>query len=269
METNSRERLVNNYFADLPAKPDTRSNAFYLILGLLSAIIGISAGTAETYGMVLLIGGLVIAFIQALSIQSKNKAYKDAFEAVNNKATDEQLDAWFIQDLKMIREQAYIRLNIEPEDASADPLTMDGPAKGARFAAGADKVLRFSQHEVTLFFLTMHNVAIFKCILNLAKEKLSEEVTKEFPYKDITNLETVTINDKEQLVSGKKMAVKGEQMFSLYTSGGNNISVQYYFSKKFEENTDFMLPMSEGENTIKAIRKRLQEYKDRFLVGRV
>ncbi|HYC27672.1 MAG TPA: hypothetical protein VEB42_02635, partial [Chitinophagaceae bacterium] len=92
-----------------------------------------------------------------------------------------------------------------------------------------------------------------------------EQDTREFPYKDITNLETITRNTSIEFASEKISAIKGKQEFSLYTSGNNKISVYYLFSKSSTSVDDYIIPPSDAESTIKAVRKKLKEYKDRII----
>jgi hypothetical protein len=165
--------------------------------------------------------------------------------------------------MEMVEKGARERLDIDIEDSRAHPLVIDGPAANTSMGIGKDKILRFRHHNMILFFLTNHNVASFECVLDLGCGEILNDRTKEFPYKDITNLETETTNDTFTYMGEKKFNTNGIKEFKLYTSGANKMSANYIFSKGNGE-SEYVLPPSTAENTIRAIRKRLKEYKDQI-----
>ena len=86
--------------------------------------------------------------------------------------------------------------------------------------------------------------------------------TQEFPYKEITNIEIKTINKKISFVNDKTDYEKGVQQFAIYTSGANVIEVTYSFSHNIDQQGELVTIGS--EQTIKAVRKKLEEYKKKY-----
>ena len=256
-----RNQLVYKYFIKTPDKPNYTGYFIGIAIFALLMLIGFSqrGGMAVFLGLIGLVG-LGIVFKK---FYTRKKEYTDAFNRAEPKATDKQMDDWFEQGKQMVIAEARKRLDIDADDELADAPMIDGPADGSYLGPGTDRVLRFNKHNILLIFLTDHNVATFQCILDLGLGEILQDRTKEFPYKDITNLETQTANQNFHYRNEEKIAIKGLQTLSLYTSGGNVISVNYIFSKNTGTGTDdYIYPNSNAENTIRAIRKRLKDYKD-------
>lgn len=263
MNENSREILVRKYFLNKPPSPDYSHQILYTLGGLILLAMGIK--DTWTVGWLFNSVSLVIIVVQTIIMVNKYNVYMKADEETHGKATDQQMDDWLKEDKQMMLTESMQALDMEYNDTSAFPLMIEGRAKGAYMAVGADKVLRFSAYDIVIFYLTEHHVAAFQCHLDMAKGSIVEQKTQEFPYKDITNLETATTNSYVEYTSNKKTAIIGKQEFGLHTSGGNHIRINYSFNKFTDKNNDFILPPSEGETTIKAVRKKLKEYKDRYI----
>ncbi|MBW4593222.1 MAG: hypothetical protein KME46_09920 [Brasilonema angustatum HA4187-MV1] len=60
----------------------------------------------------------------------------------------------------------------------------------------------------------------------------------------------------------KRDSVKGLHKFAIYTSGGNVIEVTYSFSHNANQQGELVKIGS--EQTIKAVRKKLEEYKKKY-----
>lgn len=271
-----RKKLVNSYFLEKP-RPDYLPLLICAIGGVFVFIVGTKqtasdyseAGEITTY--ITRLGWQVIAFglsVVAVSVILMFQKHKIVLgHDKREKATDQQMDEWLDSDQQMVLKESLQALDMDSDDSSAWPLMIGGPHKDARRAVGDDKMLRYSAHSILIFYLTEHHVATFKCKLDMAVGCIIEQNTSEFSYKDITNLETVTRNTSMKIVSGRKIAAKGDHEFSLYTSGHNRISISYLFSKSSTSEDDYILPPSDAETTVKAIRKRLKEYKERFTPG--
>ena len=264
MEINKTKRneLVGKYFVKTPDKP---SYTGYIIGIALFAILMIG-GFPQRGGaaVVMRLAGFIGLVIVLKNLYTRNRVYTRAYNKAVPKATDDQMDTWFEEGKKMVIEEARKRLDIDAGDDRAYPQMIDGPAGGSYIGSGADRKLRFSLHNILLIFLTDHHVATFQCTLDLGLGEILHDKTKEFPYKDITNLETQTANEQFHYRNDEKIALKGLQTLSLYTSGGNVISVNYMFSKNTgTDKDDYIYPNSDAEDTIRAIRKKLKDYKDK------
>ena len=269
MNENLRKKLVDAYFMQRP-QPDYIPAILFALGGLLVSFIGTKMknsiyddGITSMGWQFITVGVAIIVTAIVIARQKYNSVLN--FDS-REKATDHQMDMWLEGDKEMILKESLQSLDMESDDARALPLMIDGTFPNARMVIGDDKVLRFDAHSILIFYLTDQHVATFKCKLDMALGCMVEQSTREFPYKDITNLETTTINTTMEVLPNVVTPIKGKQEFSLYTSGTNKISVYYLFSK-ISEKTDYILMPSDAEKTIKAVRKKLKEYKDRLIAG--
>ena len=258
-----RNELVRKYFITTPETPNYQPYYIGMVIFLLLFLLPprmhtISGGLLGFLGII----GLIVTLKKWYD---RRKEYTDAYKKAEPKATDRQMDEWLAKGIADVTAEARKRLDLDGDDIKADPLRIDGPAEKSGIAAGADQMLRFNRHNILLVFLTDHHVATFQCILDLGLGEILLDRTKEFPYKDITNLETNTSNQQFYYRNDIKMNTIGEQTFGLYTSGGNVISVNYLFSKTNDKDPgDYKFPDSHADMTIRAIRTRLKDYKDDF-----
>ena len=86
--------------------------------------------------------------------------------------------------------------------------------------------------------------------------------TQEFPYREITNLGTQTVKEEIKLFGDVVTSERGLQEFTLATSGANVIKVAYAFARNTDSQGE-LLKIGE-ERTISAIRKKLQDYKQKY-----
>jgi predicted peroxiredoxin len=256
-----RRIRVLKYFIETPEKPDNKILAALMIAFLLLITKGLMQ--FDVVGALFILIGLAGLYIVLKRLYKNMKQYRKSFRLAEPKATDQEMDNWRNAGYRMVFDEAKRRLGIEEEDMTAESLKIAGPGNRSQIAPGKDRVLRFNHHNILLLFLTEHNIAAYGCILDLGSGEILEDSTKEFPFRDITNLETYMATGTFIYHSGsEKTQIKGVQTLSIYTSGNNFISVNYFFSRDVEE--DYLMPPSDAENTIKAIRKRLTEYKNRY-----
>jgi hypothetical protein len=258
-----RPELVLKFFIKTPKTP--RYTSYYIGIGVFLLGLLVSTTQRGIPAAFLTLGCFIGLIIVLRNWYVRHRDYTAAYKKAEPKATDQQMDDWLRQGTDDVIKAARKRLDIDEDDISAVPMIIDGPTNDSYIAPGTDRVLRFKRHNMLLIFLTDHNVATFQCIYDLGPGEIFEDKTKEFPYKDITNLETHTSNHMFYYLNDQKVAIKGAQTLNIYTSGGNVISVNYIYEKKTTEDPDdYIYPVSTGETTIRAIRKRLKEYKDRF-----
>ena len=272
----SRKMLVDNYFMKKP-QPDYLPQILIVAGGLFVCFAGsqIKERTYTELGEVInviTIGGWRLIAIGIAAVLIAGILWIQKYNSVVNfnnreKATDQQMDDWLNSDKQMVLQESLQALDMESDDANAWPLMIDGPHKDARMAVGDDKILRYSIHDIVIFYLTEHHTATFQCKLDMALGCVVSHSTREFPYKDITNLETTTVNTTTEFASGRKTAVTGRQQFSLHTAGANRLSIDYFFNKSSTNENEYILQPSDAEATIKAVRKKLKEYKDRIIPG--
>ena len=263
MEIKERNELAVKYFRKTPDIPNYVP--YYIAIG--ASLFIFLVGNSEKGGMgalyyLLGIAGLITF---AWKLLNRRNEYMRAYRWSTPQASEQQIDQWLEDGKKMVIDEARKRLDLDEAEESTHPLVIDGPATKTLICKGDDRILRFKRHNMLVIFLTEHQVATFQCTLDLGLGEILEDHTKEFPYKDITNLETYTSNDEFHFQDDKRVALKGVQELSLHTSGANVIKVNYFYSKNNTTNpNEYIYPPSDAEDTIRAIRKRLKEYKDKF-----
>lgn len=254
----SRSELVKKYFIRNPKKPNYTNAQLLIVLGIV--IIGI--GIATVPGLALL--GVIPLLVGGANYNQLKSEYSTLITEAEPKPLDKQIDEWLVGDVKTVMKEAQLQLGISDEDISTIPLVIDAPHKGTKWAKGTDGIWRFQVHNMLVFFLTKHHASIFKGVIDLATGTVSFNLTKEFPYKGITNLETTTDNQDMLFADGAKVFSSGAKTLSIYTSGGDKIAIEYYFISETSENNDSKLPDPGAETALKALRKRLKEYSDKF-----
>lgn len=274
---NDRETLVNKYFISTPKKP------FYLwnYFGMLAGVVVIAYALLQhndyyNYSrpfiskQIMVVAGFILLLVSSVKFLSKRSAYIAAYNLAEPKATDKQMDDWLGEGVQMITDTALKRLDMDLDDLSdKKPFIIDGPHSKTYYVVRSnDNVFRYKIHDIVVFLLTEHSISTFQCTYDLALGEITDDKTKEFSFKDITNFETETSADSFYYINQKKTKVEGIKSFSIFTSGGNKISANYYFTKKGgnQENSS-PIPEDKDEETIKAIRTRLKEYKNKFNTG--
>jgi|GEM_PF-1399814 len=286
----SRSEAVRKYFTKTPSEPEEPlyydsekyKNGFIVGGGLIFlALLLILSGNGS-----LIFLGFVAGYFgfrslkKSLSNSSEAKKrleakrkdyeracikYKEAYARAEPKPTDEQMDKWMSSDIEKIIGEALRRLDLEHEDYRARPLLIGGPAlleETSLAPPGRDGKTRYSHFHVLVVFLTDYHIAAYECDSSMEYGQILTDKTQEFPYKEITNLGTQIVKTNIRLLDEAVEFESGIQEFTLETSGANVIRVPYQFAR----NTDFRgeLVKIGGEDTITAIRKKLQDYKQKY-----
>lgn len=275
----NRSEAVRKYFTKTPTKPvepDYSSNQTQMGIGgglLFLALILLFSGqgfliflgvVAGYFGFKTLIGGFSAYSKQKKEYEEACEKYEKDYAMAEPKPSDEQMDKWMNDDIRKIIDESLRRLDLEHEDYSANPLLIGGPAslKETRYAVGRDGKTRYSYFNILVVFLTDYHVAAYQSVNSMEHGQTLTDQTQEFPYKEITNLGMQTIKEKIKLIDEIVESESGLQEFILATSGANVIKVAYAFAR----NTDFQgeLVKIGEERTIAAIRKKLQDYKQKY-----
>ena len=187
--------------------------------------------------------------------------YKKDYQKAMPKPSDEQIDKWMNDDIEKIIEEAERRLDLDHEDLEAELQIIGGPAslKETKYAIGKDGEVRYSHFDILIVFLTEYHVATYQCINSMELGETLTDRTQEFPYKEITNLETRSVKDTINFIGDLSVSETGFQEFTLATSGANVIKVPYSFTR--HTNVLNELKKIGEEETIAAIRAKLRDYK--------
>ncbi|NMF62693.1 hypothetical protein [Brasilonema octagenarum] len=267
----NRSKAVGKYFTSTPKKPVQPDNlndkkSIYIgwgmiIFALLSFIfLSIISFVIRYFG----IKKLRKALVDKENYERDFEQYKKDYARAEPKPSDEQIDEWMDDDIDNIIEESLRKLDLEDGDYTAKPFIIGGPADldDTRYALGKDGKIRYSHLNVLIVYLTDHNILTYECVHTLIHGHTLSDITQEFPYKEITNLQIKTVNKKISFVNDKTDYEKGVQQFAIYTSGGNVIEVTYSFSHDAYHQGELVNIGS--QQTIKAVRKKLEEYKKRY-----
>lgn len=194
--------------------------------------------------------------------------YQEELETV---PSDAQMKGWLAEDMEKIKQEALETLDVEKGDtenkrirpiignAGKDARALDLPIK---FKRGDDGVLRGSYYKVVIVCLTDYHVASYECIVDMKSGRPVNSTTKEFPYKEITNLETRTSQIDRDM---NNLGFRVKKTFSVATSGSDNIEVDYSFVEEDrDDSSEITGNAREAVETIRAIRSMLREYKRKF-----
>ena len=275
----TRSEAVRKYFTKTPVKPsepDYSSHQTKMGIGgglLFLALILLFSGSGVLillgivsgyFGFKLLSDGFSAYSKQKKKYKSDCEQYEKDYARAEPKPSDEQMDKWMNDDIEKIIDESLRRLDLEHEDYRAKPLLIGGPAslKETRYARGRDRKTRYSHFNILVVFLTDYHVAAYQAINSMEYGQILTDNTQEFPYREITNLGTQTVKEEIKLVDDIVASERGLQEFTLATSGANVIRVAYAFARNTDSQGE-LLKIGE-EHTIAAIRKKLQDYKQKY-----
>lgn len=275
----NRPEAVLKYFTQTPnelQKPNYSSKQNKMLVGgglLLGALVlffylnGFSA----------LLFGVVMGYIGFKQLRTGYSEYSEMkrtyekdfaqyerdFARAEPKPPDWQMDQWLKEDMVRIQEDALRKLDLSSEDI-VKLFTIGGPddQKETLYAVGQDGKTRYSHINILIVHLADHKISTYQCSHSLIYGATLRDNTQEFPYREITNFQIKTINKGITIVNGRSNFVRGVQQFALYTSGANAIEVTYSFSKSADSDGELMTIGS--DETIKAIRKKIEEYTKKY-----
>jgi len=276
--SNNRREAVRKYFTETPSKPDAPNyskdktnmavGGGLLLLALFLLFSGqglyILLGVVSGYfGFGFLTNGISEYLRRKKEYKKSMSQYERDFDMAEPKPSDSQIDQWMNEDIEKITREALRRLDLENDDCSKEPWKIGGPSafKDTRYRVGRDGKTRYSHFNILVVFLTKYHVATYQCDHGLEYGQTLSDRTQEFPYREITNLGTQIDKKLIHLIGDQVESERGMHEFILATSGANVIQVAYEFARNTDHKGD--LYKIGGEETIRAIRSRLKDYKDK------
>lgn len=274
--SNSEERevLVPRYFIKTPENPkyeDTGIETFFTMVGVIAAVIGLVAFTSGGWWLLCLGGPLAFWAGTSWATKSSNNStkksdYQEQYKEAEPKPSDEQMDNWHNIDLERIRKDVLTKLDLLPEQVMGnpdDPIMVVGPSAGAYAALGKDSIIRFSNHDIVVVYLTDYHLAAYSCKVDMATGLQTKEATKEYHYKDVVSVETETDNSRvfKVVVDGEDKPLADYQKFALSVANGKKIEVVVSFPQLDNIIKNARLEPTGAENAVKLIRSRLREKK--------
>jgi hypothetical protein len=195
-----------------------------------------------------------------------------------DRATEEQVDAWFKEDLDMIEKRARERIYQSDDDRTMEkepsrwhgPITQEAPGihkNNILIKKGRDGRYRWTVSDVLIIFYRKHNIDCYKCHLDSLRSGLS---TKEgvSPSRNLTPNEHFSRYFYRDVVSvsmgeseSSKISVEGEKRSLLLQS----LKISFVNSEVVVANVDVSESSgasSDVENSVRAVQKLIQEKKE-------
>lgn len=262
----SRSVAVSKYFKTTPESPSYMGSIAWIVVGIISLVIGASSASSGTFFMYLCGGGgLLLMGWGALDYFFTKSAYDKEYSEAEPKPSDKQMDEWLEQDKKRIVSEALDKLGLVPEQVLnlKDPLLVIGPQSSAKFRIGRDNTLRFSAYQVVVIYLTNYHLGAYSCNLDFITGRTGREETQEYHYTDVVSVSTLNANSHFTVVTieGEEYPISSQQQFSLSVASGESIKVTVAFpqvDKIFKEGK--LLPTG-SEKAISTLRAMLREKK--------
>ncbi|MFB9324986.1 hypothetical protein ACFFSY_03505 [Paenibacillus aurantiacus] len=190
-------------------------------------------------------------------------------------ATDQQVDEAIRIDCQAAIERGRDKVGIVAEMELKEPILITGAYykyvnKDTKlmYKRGADGKLRFSLGQVTVFYITEHQVYCYTRIVDFTNGDTFSETTDEYFYRDIVSV--ATLSEKVQITDSKgnpvfnkktkEQEIHDVEVFKLTTSGGTSISAYIQDRTAMKERKGSM-DISKVEEQIKAMRNILREKK--------
>jgi hypothetical protein len=185
--------------------------------------------------------------------------------------TDAEIDAWLDEALSKYNRISYNKLEINPDEYGGTPIYIKGPILWSIQGISDDEILwkkgkdgyaRFSTYKITIIHFMEQYIGSYAFVYNFVRDVALNEEADEFFYRHITGVAMKESATNYTLPNGEKLV--NSQMFRLSTTGGDGIEVLVN-SSILQKFTNSMVPTTEVERAVQAIRKALRD-KD-LLVG--
>jgi len=258
-----RNVAVAKYFKPSIPKPSYSGEIIWLILGSAVAVLVLLSGNSDS-SLFAVIGGIVALFALG-AIMTKSSDYNKLTKDSEPKPSDKQMDRWLEQDKKRIIATAMDNLGLIPEQTlnAKDPLVIIGPKSPTMLEIGDDGIIRFSNYQIVVIFLTDYHLGGHTCNLNFINGSVSREETQEYHYTDVVSVATLHSNSDftATTVDGKEHPIRDQQQFSLSVASGESIKVTVAFPQVEGILKEGKLLPTGAEKAISTIRAMLRDKK--------
>lgn len=183
------------------------------------------------------------------------------------RATDEQFDAFFSEDLTELNDHALSKMGMQKSQLVREPVNIVAPklwdTAGATklHKTGKDKASRYTPINITAINFTANQLLVYECIYDILTGNPLNERTDEYFYKDVvsvsTRKESLSIKTSEYGV----VQLNEAETFILTTSGGTSVSVLLRAPALIQRLDGGDVSITTAEKAIQAIRQMLREKK--------
>ena len=279
-QISEREKALVRYFCKPPMCPEHRDARRYAYLGAALTLAGIifaigaSSGCGRAViGGTFLVAGIALAAKGAVLFLRDKSAYEKALAAAFPQPADQAVDQWLVDGLARLKHHSLDRLSLTAEEcdqAEVPPIRapVPRPKKGlvpedVVWRVGSDGKARFGVYDTSYLWFTQRHLAIFRCDYDLIRDVTANEETYEFYYQDIVSVTTREKSSSVTLRTGDKLTLSRE--FRIAVANDKYFLITFDLAELKQLTGAETLPDSGSEKAIRAIRKMLQERKNRLL----
>jgi hypothetical protein len=180
--------------------------------------------------------------------------------------SDQTVDEWFNEDKARIAEGSLDKLGLMADQVKRT-LTLSGPILwqthgvpngDLRWKKGKDRELRLAVNSVSVIQLTDQMLSVYSCDFNSLKNRILNEETQEYYYRDIVSVSTAELSSDHKLPGGKSLAQARAFRISVVSGEGLDVIISL---PKLSKETGGTLPTSDAENAVRMIRTMLRDKK--------
>ena len=279
-EISEREKALGRYFRTPPVPPTHRDARRYGFLGgaltFASLIFWVAASngfSALVIGGTLGIAGLSFGVKGAVMFLRDKYAYEKALVDVYPQPTDEAVDQWMIDGLARLKPHSLDRLSLTLEECdSVDVPPIRAPVPRPKrglvpedtvWRVGNDGKARFGVYDTSYLWFTERHLAIFRCDYDFIRDVTANEETFEFYYQDIVSVATRETSSSVTLRTGDKLTLSRE--FRIAVANDQYFLITFNVAELKQLTGAETIPESGSEKAVRAVRKMLQERKNRLL----
>jgi hypothetical protein len=272
----ANEASLRRYFAKPPQQPDKSGVVAITILALGAVAIGLllflefDSDSGKTFGIMLLLAGLVGLAIAIPLNRSLLSEYERKLQELRPQPTDQQVDALLRDGILKLVNNAASRLDLDlNSDCVSAPLhiiapslkeTYGVPSDDVAWKKGEDDKLRFGIYRIMFVFLTKRHLATFVCDFNFLRGVSLNELTGEYHYTDVVAVTTQEYSTSLSLPTGEKMIVTQDFLLSVSSGEGTRITLD---ASEIRKMTGVDEPPTTGaESAVRVIRAMLRDKKE-------
>lgn len=254
MNEETKRKMLRAYFAPPPKLSPAVLTIALGVLGIFMFLANTDQmGVCGAFGLVLIVAGV----LWFMSLKNKKGALP----------TDQQVDEWLAEDLRQVVNKSLDKLGLLNEQVVGEPLMINGPILWATngvpkedllWKKGADNLVRFAVHRITVIQLADQLLGAYAADFNFLKNVTLNERTDEYHYKDVVSVSTQEVSTSYTLPNGVSMV--SAQAFKLSVASGESISVTIN-STKLAQVTGGTILTTGAEKAVQVIRTMLREKK--------
>lgn len=241
----TKRRLIKKYFEPFPM--------WAVVVAAIAALVGLgSLGSSVITGIILLLVAAGAGYF--------------AFKSIQDKPSDQQMDAWLKEDLAALDTVSLNKGGLDESQTVGESVKLYGPclnvsAATARYKVGKDKIVRYTPVHVGVMHFVKDQLFWYGTDFDRTTGKALNESTDEYFYKDVVSVSTKAQSGTVQLTKKRSLQYTGAESFTLTTSGGTSISLTLNEPSVAQALKGDRMQASEADKSVQKVRSMLREKK--------